>query len=99
MKEYKHDKEQSLNSITLMAMVHCLSSCAVGKIAGMVIGTALHADHSGCPGCAAQLGIVLGQSCAGTDHCRYCCFSSESLAHRARPRSCRCASLSLRVMR
>ncbi|TXI18488.1 MAG: DUF4396 domain-containing protein [Nitrosomonas sp.] len=42
MKEYEHNhKEQLLNSIALMATVHCLSGCALGEIAGMVIGTAL----------------------------------------------------------
>lgn len=33
--------EQSLNSVTLTATVHCLSGCAIGEIAGMVIGTAM----------------------------------------------------------
>ncbi|PSJ17682.1 DUF4396 domain-containing protein [Nitrosomonas supralitoralis] len=46
MKDYLHHnhdpvKEQSLNSVALMATVHCLSGCAIGEIAGMVIGTAL----------------------------------------------------------
>lgn len=36
-----HDKEQSLNNTALMATVHCLSGCAIGEVAGMVIGTAL----------------------------------------------------------
>lgn len=35
------EKEQSLNSVALMATVHCLSGCAIGEVAGMVIGTAL----------------------------------------------------------
>lgn len=33
--------EQSLNSVAFMATVHCLSGCAIGEAAGMVIGTAL----------------------------------------------------------
>lgn len=33
--------EQSLHSVTLTATVHCLSGCAIGEIAGMVIGTAM----------------------------------------------------------
>lgn len=36
-----HNKEQSLNITALMATVHCLSGCAIGEVAGMVIGTAL----------------------------------------------------------
>ena len=31
----------SLNRISLMATVHCLTGCAIGEVAGMVIGTAL----------------------------------------------------------
>ncbi len=46
MKDHLHHnhssvKEQSLNSVALMATVHCLSGCAIGEIAGMVIGTAM----------------------------------------------------------
>lgn len=33
--------EQSLNRVAFMATVHCLSGCAIGEVAGMVIGTAL----------------------------------------------------------
>jgi len=40
---YNHEslKEQSLNSVALIATVHCLSGCAIGEVAGIVIGTAL----------------------------------------------------------
>ena len=31
----------SLNRITLSATLHCLAGCAIGEVAGMVIGTAL----------------------------------------------------------
>lgn len=30
-----------LNSLALMATVHCLTGCAIGEVAGMAIGTAL----------------------------------------------------------
>ena len=32
---------QSLNRVAWMATLHCLSGCAIGEVAGMVIGTAL----------------------------------------------------------
>jgi hypothetical protein len=32
---------QSLNRITLLATLHCLTGCAIGEVLGMVIGTAL----------------------------------------------------------
>lgn len=36
-----HHPNQSLNKTAAIATVHCLSGCAIGEIAGMVIGTAL----------------------------------------------------------
>ena len=36
-----HGHGRSLNRIALMTTIHCLSGCAIGEIAGMVIGTAL----------------------------------------------------------
>ena len=41
MKNHLHHQEQSLNKTALIATLHCLSGCAIGEIAGMVIGTAL----------------------------------------------------------
>ena len=36
-----HAHAQSLNRLAFTATVHCLSGCAIGEVAGMVIGTAL----------------------------------------------------------
>jgi uncharacterized protein DUF4396 len=36
-----HDTGGSLNRLAFSATVHCLTGCAIGEIAGMVIGTAL----------------------------------------------------------
>lgn len=36
-----HAQAPSLNRIALLATLHCLAGCAIGEIAGMVIGTAL----------------------------------------------------------
>jgi hypothetical protein len=41
-----HDQQspeggQSLNRVAWMATLHCLTGCAIGEVAGMVIGTAL----------------------------------------------------------
>ena len=42
MKDQLHrHREQSLNGTAMMATVHCLSGCAIGEVAGMVIGAAL----------------------------------------------------------
>lgn len=35
------DDLTSINRLTFSATVHCLTGCAVGEVAGMVIGTAL----------------------------------------------------------
>jgi len=34
-------KSASLNRTALSATIHCLAGCAVGEVAGMIIGTAL----------------------------------------------------------
>ena len=39
--EQAHARGQSLNALAFTATVHCLSGCAIGEVAGMVIGTAL----------------------------------------------------------
>jgi hypothetical protein len=36
-----HGHGENLNRTALMATVHCLSGCAIGEVAGMVIGTGL----------------------------------------------------------
>ncbi len=36
-----HPAPASLNRITLIATLHCLGGCAIGEVAGLVIGTAL----------------------------------------------------------
>lgn len=41
MKNHLHHQEQSLNKTALIATLHCLSGCAIGEVAGMVIGTTL----------------------------------------------------------
>ena len=38
---HAHGAASSLNRVALMATIHCLTGCAIGEIAGMVIGTAL----------------------------------------------------------
>jgi hypothetical protein len=36
-----HGHGDSLNRVALQATVHCLTGCAIGEVAGMVLGTAL----------------------------------------------------------
>lgn len=38
---HPHHPPQSLNRTAVAATIHCLSGCAIGEVAGMVIGTAL----------------------------------------------------------
>lgn len=38
---HMHTQSQSLNRVAAMATIHCLTGCAIGEVAGMVIGTAL----------------------------------------------------------
>ncbi len=41
MTSHSHHQDQSLNKTALIATLHCLSGCAIGEVAGMVIGTTL----------------------------------------------------------
>ena len=36
-----HGHPESLDRITLAATLHCLTGCAIGEVAGMILGTAL----------------------------------------------------------
>lgn len=38
---HDHAPAQSLNRVAAMATLHCLAGCAIGEVAGMVIGQAL----------------------------------------------------------
>jgi hypothetical protein len=38
---------RALNSLALMATVHCLTGCAIGEVAGMAIGTAIGLSNLG----------------------------------------------------
>ncbi|WMJ08817.1 DUF4396 domain-containing protein [Nitrosomonas sp. sh817] len=41
MPNHSYHQDPSLNEIAAIATLHCLSGCAIGEVAGMVIGTAL----------------------------------------------------------
>lgn len=65
MKEHLHHnyhrvKERPLNRVALMATVHCLSGCAIGEIAGMVIGTALEWSNAATIALAITLAFLSG---------------------------------------
>ncbi len=41
MTSHSHHQDRSLNHTAAIATLHCLVGCAIGEVAGMVIGTAL----------------------------------------------------------
>jgi hypothetical protein len=51
---------QNLNSLALAATVHCLTGCAIGEVAGMVIGTALGFSDLGTIALAVALAFLFG---------------------------------------
>ena len=53
---------QSLNRITLLATLHCLTGCAIGEVLGMVIGTALGWSDWQTVALAVGLAFVFGYS-------------------------------------
>jgi hypothetical protein len=50
----------ALNAVALSATLHCLTGCALGEIAGMVIGTALGFSDWGTVGLAVVLAFLFG---------------------------------------
>jgi hypothetical protein len=50
----------SLNSLALSATIHCLTGCAIGEVAGMVIGTALGWGNAATIALAAGLAFATG---------------------------------------
>jgi Domain of unknown function (DUF4396) len=57
---HDHNGTVSLNAIALIATVHCLSGCAVGEVAGMLIGTALGWSNAGTIVLAVSLAFLSG---------------------------------------
>ena len=50
----------ALTSLAISATLHCLTGCALGEIAGMVIGTAIGLSDWGTVGLAVALAFVFG---------------------------------------
>ena len=50
----------SVNTMAISATLHCLTGCALGEIAGMVIGTAIGLSDWGTVGLAVALAFVFG---------------------------------------
>ena len=62
-----HDHElptegAALSALALSATLHCLTGCALGEIAGLVIGTALGFSDLGTVGLAVALAFLFGYS-------------------------------------
>jgi hypothetical protein len=55
-----HAASESLNRIALVATVHCLMGCAIGEVAGLLIGTALGWGNAATIALAVALAFVSG---------------------------------------
>lgn len=51
---------RELNSLALMATIHCLTGCAIGEVAGMAIGTAIGLSNLGTVVLAIVLAFLFG---------------------------------------
>src|SRR6476661_1315124 len=58
----ERDQAGGLNSIALSATLHCLTGCALGEIAGMVIGTAAGLSNGATIMLSVALAFVFGYS-------------------------------------
>jgi Domain of unknown function (DUF4396) len=57
-----HDMGGSTNSMALSATLHCLTGCAIGEIAGLMIGTALGLSNVSTIALAVGLAFLFGYS-------------------------------------
>jgi hypothetical protein len=57
-----HHGGGSVNAMALSATLHCLTGCAVGEIAGLIIGTALGLGNLATVGIAVALAFLFGYS-------------------------------------
>lgn len=58
--DHQKASQFSLNRVAFSATTHCLTGCAIGKILGMVIGTALNWGS----GATIALAVVLWPLCS-----------------------------------
>jgi hypothetical protein len=54
------DQKKSLNSMAASATLHCLTGCAIGEVAGLIIGTALGWSNLATTALAIALAFVFG---------------------------------------
>lgn len=55
-----HQGRESLSHIAWVATLHCLSGCAIGEIAGLLIGTALGWSNGATIALAVSLAFISG---------------------------------------
>ena len=55
-----HNDNQSLNSLSLSATIHCMTGCALGEIIGLAIGTALEWSDAATIALAVTLAYLFG---------------------------------------
>jgi hypothetical protein len=59
---HAHGHDESLERMALSATLHCLSGCAIGEVAGMIIGTALAWSNGATIVASIVLAFVFGYS-------------------------------------
>jgi hypothetical protein len=58
--EHLHGRKPSLNRLAFQATLHCMTGCAIGEVAGMIIGTALGWGMWETVGLAVTLAFITG---------------------------------------
>ena len=60
MTVHDHQHDSGLDGLALSATLHCLTGCAIGEIAGMVVGTALGLPNAATVGISIALAFLFG---------------------------------------
>lgn len=62
LEHHNHGTQQNINKTAASATLHCLTGCAIGEVAGMVISTALAWGAAASIGISIALAFVFGYS-------------------------------------
>lgn len=73
-----HHETPSLNQLSVLATLHCLTGCAIGEVLGMVIATALGWGNAATIGLAVVLAFLFGYAFTLTPLLKHMTFGAAA---------------------